>query len=201
MPRRCVLPENSVCAQRKRNFWYNTQRQTHSCFDRLKRNLENFLCTSRQRGNPPLGAFSSASRTGLSRASLETRERTAPSFFSCETDRGKERKRKMGTTGARGARGSSHAFAFYGGRLLSSMSASWFVSYAYHEHVDAAHDNWNRASKAHGRISTYDRSFSYHRYWLDKVMTMNDLNLARNEIGLTPREVKDMANAVMAENW
>lgn len=32
-------------------------------------------------------------------------------------------------------------------------------------------------------------------------MTMNDLNLARNEIGLTPREIKDMANAVMSENW
>ena len=107
----------------------------------------------------------------------------------------------MGTTGASGSRGSSHAFAFYGGRLLSSMGASWFVSYAYHEHVDTTHDNWNRASKVRGRISTYDRSFSYHRYWLDKVMTMNDLNLAKNTIGLTPREVKDMANAVMAENW
>lgn len=93
MPRRRVLPENSVCAQRRRNFWYNTQRQTHSCFDRLKRNLENFLCTSRQRGNPPLGAFSSASRTGLSRASLETRERIAPSFFARETGKGRRKER------------------------------------------------------------------------------------------------------------
>ncbi len=107
----------------------------------------------------------------------------------------------MRTTSTRGAREASNAFAFYGGRLLSSMSASWFVSRAYYEHVDTEHDNWNRASKVRGRISTYDRSFSYHRYWLDKVMTMNDLNLARNEIGLTPREVKDKANAVMAENW
>lgn len=110
-------------------------------------------------------------------------------------------KKKMKATSISDMRGRSHAFAFYGGRLLSSMSASWFVSYAYHEHVDAAHDNWNRASKVRGRISTYDRSFSYHRYWLDKVMTMNDLNLAKNTIGLTPREVKDMANAVMSKSW
>ena len=32
-------------------------------------------------------------------------------------------------------------------------------------------------------------------------MTMNDQNLAKNTIGLTPREVKDMANAVMAKKW
>jgi len=36
------------------------------------------------------GAFSSASRTGLSRASLETRERMSPSFFPRELNRGKE---------------------------------------------------------------------------------------------------------------
>ena len=47
----------------------------------------------------------------------------------------------------------------------------------------------------------YNNTFSYHRYWLDKVMTMNDLNLAKNTIGLTPREVKDMANAVMSKSW
>ena len=150
----------------------------------------------------PLGACSLPRLVqGFSRASLETRERIAPSFLSRDRNKGKRKGRKMGTTSTRGARGTSHAYPFYGGRLLSSMSASWFVSYAYHEHVDAAHDNWNHASKVRGRISIYDRSFSYHRYWLDKVMTMNDLNLARNEIGLTPREVKDMANAVMSGNW
>ena len=42
-----------------------------------------------------MGAFSSASRTGLSRASLETRERTAPSFFAREKGKGK-RKEKNG---------------------------------------------------------------------------------------------------------
>ena len=107
----------------------------------------------------------------------------------------------MVTTGASGARRGSHAFPFYGGELFGKMGAAWFVSYAYHEHIDAAHDNWNRISTVRGRIRRYNSTFSYHRYWLDKVMTMNDLNLAKNTIGLTPREVKDMANGVMAKNW
>lgn len=124
-----------------------------------------------------------------------------PLSLPAKQARAKERKRKMGTTGARGARGSSHAFAFYGGELLNKMGAAWFVSYAYHEHVDATHENWNRTATASGRIRRYNNTFSYHRYWLDKVMTMNDQNLAKNTIGLTPREIKDMANAVMSENW
>ena len=128
-------------------------------------------------------------------------QRTAPSFFCREKTRANEKKKKMRTTSTRSTRGTSHEFAFYGGRFLSSMSASWFVSYAYHEHVDATHENWNRTTTASGRIRKYNSTFSYHRYWLDKVMTMNDQNLAKNTIGLTPREVKDMANAVMAENW
>ena len=98
-------------------------------------------------------------------------------------------------------RDAAHAFPFYGGKLLNKMGAAWFVSYAYHEHVDATHENWSRTTTASGRMRRYNSTFSYHRYWLDKVMTMNDQNLAKNTIGLTPREVKDMANAVMAENW
>ena len=44
------------------------------------------------------GAFSSASRTGLSRASHETRERIAPSFFSRDRNRGKEKEMKKWNT-------------------------------------------------------------------------------------------------------
>ena len=97
--------------------------------------------------------------------------------------------------------GTSHAYPFYGGEFLGKMGAAWFVSYAYHEHVDATHGNWSRTTTASGRMCRYNNTFSYHRYWLDKVMTMNDQNLAKNTIGLAPREVKDMANAVMSENW
>ena len=107
----------------------------------------------------------------------------------------------MRTTSTRGARGASHAFAFYGGRLLSSMSASWFVSYAYHLHVDASHTNWNRASTIRERVSMFNRTFSYQRYWLDKIMMMDDRKLSTNEIGLSAIEIKKMAKAVMAKNW
>ena len=107
----------------------------------------------------------------------------------------------MKATSRRDTRSRSHAFAFYGGEFLGKMGVAWFVSYAYHEHVDAAHENWNRTATAIGRIRRYNNTFSYHRYWLDKVMTMNDQNLAKNTIGLTPREVKDMANVVMARTW
>jgi len=41
------------------------------------------------------GAFSSASRAGLSRASLEARERMSPSFFFREQNRGQGRKEKV----------------------------------------------------------------------------------------------------------
>ena len=99
------------------------------------------------------------------------------------------------------SKGESHAFAFYGGQYLNKIAASWFVSYAYHLHVDAAHTNWNRISTIRERISMFNRTFSYHRYWLDKVMMMDDRKLDQNEIGLAAIEVKKMAKAVMAKKW
>ncbi len=93
-----VFAKNRECAKCAPVFWYNMRRQKHSCFDRLKRNLENFFCTSRQRRECALFGACSLPRLvqGFSRASLETRERIAPSFFSCETKQGqkKERERK-----------------------------------------------------------------------------------------------------------
>ena len=53
-----------------------------------------FVRVDKEGSVPSGGAFPSASRTGLSRASLETRERIAPSFFSRELNRGK---RKVGS--------------------------------------------------------------------------------------------------------
>ena len=44
-----MFAEIKVARHVRGDFWYNTPYQKHSCFDRLKRNLENFFCTSRQR--------------------------------------------------------------------------------------------------------------------------------------------------------
>ena len=80
------------------------------------------------------------------------------------------------------------------------MGASWFVSYTYHDHVDATHLNWNRVA-TNTRISLYGKTFSYHRYWLDKIMVMDAQKLEKNQIGLTALEVKRMAEAVQKKDW
>ena len=106
----------------------------------------------------------------------------------------------MANSGTNGARQHVHAFSCYGGKLLQRMGASWFISFAYHKYIDAKHLNWNRVATKM-RISVYDKSFSYHRYWLDKVMSMDDKLLKTNKIGLTAIQVKDMAKKVMSKDW
>lgn len=91
-----------------------------------------------------------------------------------------------------------HSFQFYGGDILNKMGAAWFVSYSYCKRVDPAHDNWTRVGHKN-RISYYERSFSYHRYWLDKIMRMQRLDV--NTISLTSREIKKMAEQIMAKSW
>ena len=100
-----------------------------------------------------------------------------------------------------GMRSDAHAFAFYGGEQLNKMGAVWFVSYAYHEHIDATHLTWRRVSTARTRAKRFSNTFSYHRYWLDKIMSMDSRRLEKNEIGLTALEVKRMAEAVMEKVW
>lgn len=107
----------------------------------------------------------------------------------------------MRTTGPGSARGTSHAYPFYGGEFLGKMGAAWFVSHAYHEHVDAAHTNWNRIRTVRTRIAHFGKTFSYHRYWLDKVMSMDGKLLETNKIGLTAIQIKDMAKIVMSKDW
>ena len=80
------------------------------------------------------------------------------------------------------------------------MGAAWFVSYAYHKHVDHEHLNWNRVL-FRSRIPRFNKTLTYHRYWLDKVMSMDGRRLETNEIGLSTTEVKRMAEAVMEKNW
>ena len=35
-----------------------------------------------------------------------------------------------------------HTFSFLGGEDLTTMGATWFVSYAYYKYVDSSHKNW-----------------------------------------------------------
>ena len=62
----------------------------HSCFGRLKRNLENFCVQADSEGNVSSGAFSPCLVPGFSRASLDTRQKMAPSSFAAIVGRGRK---------------------------------------------------------------------------------------------------------------
>jgi hypothetical protein len=93
----------------------------------------------------------------------------------------------------------SQSFAFEGGRDLTTMGATWFVSYAYFIYIDRTHRNWERVKTAGSRASTFERSGKYHRFWLLEILKMNELRLKTNTLGVTPAEVKQMAEALLAK--
>lgn len=89
-----------------------------------------------------------------------------------------------------------HAFAFEGGEKLTTIGATFFVSYLYHRHVDSTHKNWDSIKTQKFRISTINRSESYYRGWLSHIGSMSDTNLNRNTLGLDGATVKKMALAI-----
>ena len=91
----------------------------------------------------------------------------------------------------------SHNFLFEGGEILTKMGASWFVSYAYYEHIDSTHKNWATVSTAPSRISNYNKGRKYHKVWLNEVLFMNPVNLNKNTIGLNAAQTKAMAKDIL----
>lgn len=87
----------------------------------------------------------------------------------------------------------SHNFSFEGGEILTGMGASWFVSYAYYQHIDKEHTNWNRVATTQPRISKYNKGKDFHKAWLQEIVNMNPLNLNKNTIGLCSTDIKKMA--------
>ena len=90
-----------------------------------------------------------------------------------------------------------NSFSFDGGEILGKMGASWFVSYAYYNYIDKSHMNWNSTATAATRISKYNRSKQYHMLWLTEVLSMNPLNLNKNQIGLRSDQIKEMASQIL----
>lgn len=68
----------------------------------------------------------------------------------------------------------------------------------YHEKLDPKHKNWDRVATSDSRRSKFNNSREYHREWLKEVLVMNDKNLSRNTIGVTPSQTKDMAKKLLA---
>lgn len=59
------------------------------------------------------------------------------------------------------------------------------------------HTNWKNVSTYKNRISVYNRTQSYHTYWLKQIIQMNENNLDKNTIGLKGCEVIAMANKLL----
>ena len=91
----------------------------------------------------------------------------------------------------------THDFSFDGGDILSRMGASWFVSYSYYKYIDNNHINWSLVSTAQSRISKFNTSKSYHKYWLNQVLIMNPANLSKNTIGISASQTKSMARELL----
>ena len=90
-----------------------------------------------------------------------------------------------------------HTFQFEGGDDLTTMGASWFVSYAYYYNVDQKHTNWNRISTFQGRISAFNRTKNLHHFWLEQIANMKDENLNRNMLGLKAGDIKGMVKTLL----
>ena len=90
-----------------------------------------------------------------------------------------------------------HPFHFDGGGYLTTIGACWFVSFAYYEHIDKTHTAWRNVTTCSARKSTYNNKRAYHRYWLEQILKMNDINLKKNSLHLTAAEVKTMAEQLL----
>ncbi len=90
-----------------------------------------------------------------------------------------------------------HTFSFAGGEQLTSIGASFFVSFLYYRHVDPTHRNWDTIKTKASRISTVSNSEEHHRAWLERINGMKDAKLNTNTLGLDSTTVKTMAQAIL----
>lgn len=90
-----------------------------------------------------------------------------------------------------------HTFAFPGGEQLTTIGATFFVSYLYCLHVDSTHRSWESIKTKASRISTLISSKQFHAAWLERVGGMSDANLSKNTLGLDGAKVKAMARAIL----
>ena len=65
---------------------------------------------------------------------------------------------------------SRHTYKFEGGNYLTTMSATWFVSYFYYEHIDTDHTNWQNVGTTSTRLTAYKNSTQYHYNYLEEVL-------------------------------
>jgi hypothetical protein len=93
-----------------------------------------------------------------------------------------------------------HIFNFEGGGYLTTMGATWFVSYSYYCHIDKSHKNWKKVSTCPSRVSVFDRTGTYHKFWLQQILFMDDRNLNTNKISLDAKKTKEMARILLEKH-
>ena len=90
-----------------------------------------------------------------------------------------------------------HVFSFDGGEQLTTIGATFFVSYLYCKYVDPNHRNWDSIDTKTSRISALNRAEGHHRAWLEHIGDMNDSNLNKNTLNLAGTVVKKMARDIL----
>ena len=90
-----------------------------------------------------------------------------------------------------------HIFLFEHGEELTTMGAVWFVSYCWYNNIDKNHLNWQRISTFTNRISVYNSTKGFHKYYLQQILCMNENRLTTNRIGLQGDEVIEMAKKLL----
>lgn len=94
-----------------------------------------------------------------------------------------------------------HVFSFEGGGQLTTIGATFLVSYLYHQYIDSNHNNWAKIKTQKSRISTINRSERYHRIWLNHIGNMSEGSLNRNTLDLDANIIKEMAVALLKLNF
>ncbi len=90
-----------------------------------------------------------------------------------------------------------HTFGFEGGEQLTTVGATFFVSYLCYLHVDPMHRYWDSSETKAARRSPIANATKCHRAWLDRVGGMSDAKLARNTLRLDGAKVKAMARLIL----
>ena len=93
-----------------------------------------------------------------------------------------------------------HIFNFQGGGDLTTMGACWFVSYCYYKKIKPSHLNWQKPSTYRLRMSVWARTQNLHKYYLERVLEMDIINLNKNRMDLNGIGVKEIAKELL-DNW
>lgn len=98
-----------------------------------------------------------------------------------------------------------HSFNFEGGDDLTTMGASWFISYLYYITIDTEHRNWEKPKTKGSRISVFIRSQRFstekgkpmHRHYVEQICSMSPILLSKNKIGISGEQVLTMAKELL----